>query len=170
MNRYVALLRAVNLGPYNQVSKEVLSGIGVACGFASVRTYIASGNLIFQADADAQAVKAALEQGLAAHAGKPISVILRTAEELVDIRRANPFPEAPGRRVLVTLLEAPPPPDALQHARHVDGVAMALGGREIYVRYTDQGIGRSRLVIPAATLGTARNMNTIAKLADLARR
>jgi uncharacterized protein (DUF1697 family) len=44
---------------------------------------------------------------------------------------------------------------------------MRLGAREIYVRY-GAGIGRSKLKIPAAKTGTARNMNTIAKLAEMA--
>ena len=45
---------------------------------------------------------------------------------------------------------------------------MALGEREIYVRYTDHGMGNSKLKIPAAKSGTARNMNTVAKLAEMA--
>jgi uncharacterized protein (DUF1697 family) len=168
MTHYVALLRAVNLGPHNQIAKEVLKGIGEACGFAAVRTYIASGNLLFHADASAQQVKGALEQRLASYAGKPIATIVRTAEEMAAVCGVNPFPDAPGNRVLVTFLDQPPPTDALQSARHVHGEMMALGAREIFVRFTEAGMGRSHLDIPAARLGTARNMNTVAKLAELA--
>jgi uncharacterized protein (DUF1697 family) len=169
MTRYVALLRAVNLGPHNPAPKELLRAVGEACGFACVRTYIASGNLIFHADTSASEVRSALEQQLAASLGQRIAVMVRTADDMAEICAANPFPDAPGNRVLVTFLHAPPPGDALQHARQVDGELMALGAREIYVRYTDTGMGRSRLDIPAARLGTARNMNTVARLAELAR-
>ena len=168
MTSYVALLRAVNLGPHNKMPKEVLTGAATDLGYARPRTYIASGNLLFDADADEETVKAALEAKLGAHAGKPIPVMVRTAAELAAIRDANPFPKAPGNRVVAILLDEAPAADALAGARHVDGEEMALGVREIYVRYTDDGMGQSKLVIPAAKHGTGRNMNTIAKLADLA--
>lgn len=168
MTSYVALLRAVNLGPTTQMPKDVLTRIAAHLGYAHARTYIASGNLLFESDGDEATVKAALERAFAAHAGKSVPVMLRTAAELAAIRAANPFPHAPGNRVVAILLDAAPPADALAHARHVDGEEMALGAREIYVRYTDAGMGRSKLVIPAAKSGTARNMNTIAKLAEMA--
>lgn len=167
MTSYVALLRAVNLGPHNKLPKEVLTAIGNALGFDRARTYIASGNLLFDADTDEAAVKAALEARLAAETGRPVAVMVRSAAEMAAIRDANPFAGAPGNRVVAILLDAPPPPDALAGARHVDGELMAPGVREIYVRYTDDGMGTSKLVIPAAQAGTARNMNTVAKLADL---
>ena len=170
MTSYVALLRAVNLGPTNQMPKAALTAIGEACGFAQVRTYIASGNLLFASDEDEATVKATLEARLAVHAGKPIPAIIRTAAELAAIRDGNPFPDAPGNRVIAILLDAPPSLDALAHARHVAGEQMALGSRELYIRYTDTGMGQSKLIVPAAKAGTGRNMNTIAKLAMLSRR
>jgi uncharacterized protein (DUF1697 family) len=51
----------------------------------------------------------------------------------------------------------------------VDDERIAVGKREVYVAYGEKGIGRSRLRIPAAESGTARNMNTVARLAELAR-
>ncbi len=168
MPSYAALLRAVNLGPHNKMAKEVLIGAAAALGYARARTYIASGNLLFDARADEAVVKAALEARFAAYAGKPVLTVVRTAAELAAIRDANPFAAAPGNRVVAILLDAPPPPDALAHARLGAGEEMALGAREIYVRYTDNGMGQSKLVIPAGRVGTGRNMNTIAALAKLA--
>lgn len=168
MTSYVALLRAVNLGPYNKLPMAELKAMADALGLLRARTYIASGNLLFDSSADEATVKAMLEARLAAYAGKPVPVMIRTAAEMAAIRNANPFPAAPGNRVVAILLDAAPPADALAHARHVDGEQMALGGREIFVRYTDTGMAASKLVIPAARLGTGRNMNTVAKLAALA--
>ena len=167
MTAYAALLRAVNLGPVNQMPKQVLIDTAAAAGFARIRTHAASGNLLFDADTCEAEVKAALEARFAAHAGRPVPVIVRTAAELAAIRDANPFADAPGNRVVAILLDARPHADALAHARYTEGEQMALGEREIYVRYTDAGMGRSKLVIPAAKVGTARNMNTIGKLATL---
>lgn len=168
MPSYAALLRAVNLGPHNKMAKPVLIAAATALGYRKPRTYIASGNLLFEADLKEAEVKAALEARFAAHAGKPVPTIIRTAAELAAIRDANPFAAAPGNRVVAILLDTAPPPDALAHARHVAGEEVALGTREIYVRYTDDGMGQSKLVIPAGRAGTGRNMNTIAALAKLA--
>ena len=137
------------------------------CGFADPRTYIASGNLVFRTDRTAGDARAALEAELAAWAGKPVPVFLRTPAELDDILAANPFPDAPGNRCLVTLLDTPPPADWQADVRHQRDEAVAAIGREIFVHY-GQGMGQSRLVIPAAKPGTARNLNTVRKLVEMA--
>jgi len=62
-----------------------------------------------------------------------------------------------------------PPKNLLESVRNRDDERIAAGAREVYVAYGEKGIGRSRLRIPAAEAGTARNMNTVAKLAELAR-
>lgn len=168
MTAYAALLRAVNVGGTGKLPMTELAAMCESAGFEKVRTYIASGNVVFTSGASEEAVKAALEKALAASAGKQVAVMVRTAKELAAIRDANPFPDAPGNRVVAILLDDRPPAEAADEARHVDGEEIALGSREIYVRYTDQGMAHSKLVIPAAKAGTARNMNTIAKLADMA--
>ncbi|MDB5480445.1 MAG: hypothetical protein JWO83_1498, partial [Caulobacteraceae bacterium] len=131
------------------------------------RTYIASGNLVFECDLGEAAVKAALEAALAAYAGKPVGVIVRTAREMAAVLAANPFPAAPTNRTVAIFLDAPPPPDFLAAVTGRGSEEIAPGAREVYVHYPG-GQGTSKLKIPAARLGTARNLNTIATLADMA--
>ena len=107
MTAYVALLRAVNVGGTGKLPMTTLVKMCEAAGFGEVRTYIASGNAIFNSRLKERKVKALLEERL------------------------------------------------------------ALGTREIYIYYGD-GMADTKLVIPAAKAGTARNMNTIAKLAAMA--
>ena len=168
MTAYAAFLRAVNVGGTGKLPMTELVAMCEKAGLERVTTYIASGNVVFASDESEPTVKAAIEKALADYAGKAVPVMVRTAKEMAAIRDANPFAEAPGNRVVAILLDEAPPKDAIDHARHVDGEQMALGKREIYVRYTDHGMGQSKLVIPAAKAGTARNMNTIAKLAEMA--
>ena len=78
----------------------------------------------------------------------------------------NPFRDADPSRVLALFLDEPPPPDAIDSAAGKTSEAIALGRREIYVHYPD-GIGRSKLKIPAAAAGTARNMRTVARLVEM---
>ncbi|MEO5938296.1 MAG: DUF1697 domain-containing protein [Sphingomonas sp.] len=168
MTAYVALLRAVNVGGTGKLPMTELTAMCERAGFEKVKTYIASGNVVFTSGKSEKAVKAALEAAMATYAGKPVGVMVRTAAEMAAIAKANPFAKAPGNRVVAVLLDGAPPKDTVEHARHVDGEEIALGKREIYVSYTDNGLGQSKLVIPAGKTGTARNMNTIAKLADMA--
>jgi len=167
MTGYVALLRAVNVGGTGKLPMSDLKSLCEQAGFARVRTYIASGNVVFESGKSEAAVKAALEKALEAYAGKPVGAAVRTADEMREILAANPFPEAQPNRTVAIFLDAPPPADALDHASGVNREEMRLGRREIYVHYGD-GMGDSKLKIPAAKTGTARNMNTIAKLAEMA--
>jgi uncharacterized protein (DUF1697 family) len=169
MTAYVALLRAVNVGGTGKLPMAELKAMCEAAGFAKVTTYIASGNVVFMSRKPEAAVKADLEARLADYAGKPVGVCVRTAGEMAQVLAANPFAGAPGNRAVVIFLDAAPPKDAAEKAvgRAADE-EIALGAREIYVRYGDAGQGNSKLRIPAAKAGTARNLNTVAKLAAMA--
>jgi uncharacterized protein (DUF1697 family) len=167
MPKYIALLRAVNVGGTGKLSMAELKEICIAAGFKKVQTYIASGNVVFESKASPTKAKSDLEAGLLAFAGKPLRVAIRTASEMAEVLRANPFPEAAPSHTVAIFLDEPPPSDALDHAVGAKGEKMRLGAREIYIHF-GAGMGTSRLKIPAAKTGTARNMNTIRKLADMA--
>ncbi len=166
MTAYIALLRAVNVGGTGKLPMTELAAMCERAGFASVRTYIASGNVVFTSGKGAAAVKRALEESLRTYAGKPVGVLLRTPDEMAAVLAANPFPDAPGNRTVAIFLDEPPPSDALDHIKGRADEELALGSREIYVRY-GSGMGSSKLRIPAGKHGTARNMNTVARLAEM---
>jgi uncharacterized protein (DUF1697 family) len=138
-----------------------------ASGCEEARTYIASGNVVFHSRFKERKLKALLEERLASYAGKPVGVLIRTGEEMAAVLAANPFSSAPTNRTVAIFLDQVPPARALTEVRGKRCERLALGAREIYVLY-DEGMGSSKLVIPAAKAGTARNMNTIAKLAAMA--
>lgn len=167
MTVYVALLRGVNVGGANRLSMPALVELCRSAGFERVRTSIASGNVLFTSRLAERRVKALLEQRLEAHMGKPIRVLVRTRIELASVITANPFARYPPERTVAIFLDAAPPPDTIEAARGRSSELLALGTREIYVLYRD-GIAHSKLLVPAAQAGTARNMNTIARLADMA--
>ena len=139
----------------------------IGAGFEHVETYIASGNVVFASKAAPERVKAELEARLLAYAGKPVGVMLRTAAEMTAVLKANPFSKAEPKRTYAIFLDRPPRRDALDHVVGRSDEEMRLGAREIFVHYPS-GMGRSKLKIPAAKMGTARNMNTVAKLAGFA--
>ena len=98
MTAFVALLRAVNVGGTGKLPMSDLTRICEAAGFTAVRTYIASGNVVFKSAATESEVKAVLENALRAYAGKPVGVLVRTASEIAEVLARNPFPKAPGNR------------------------------------------------------------------------
>ena len=167
MSRYIALLRAVNVGGTGKLPMADLKEICCDAGFTNVRTYIASGNVVFDSKGTRAKVKSELEKRLHTYAGKPVSVVLRTGPEMQAVLEANPFPVAAPNRLYVSFLDEKPPRDALKNAVGVKDEEMHLGTKEIYVHYPT-GMGRSKLRIPAAKSATARNMNTVAKLAEIA--
>ncbi|TKR33896.1 DUF1697 domain-containing protein [Luteimonas gilva] len=160
---YVGLLRAVNVGGTGKLPMADLREMCEAAGFRDVRTYIASGNVVFRSKGSADKAKSALEKALAEYAGKPVGVAIRTHEELAAVAAGNPFQDAAGNRLVVVFLDAPPPADALKHASHQTDERIALGRREIYIAY-GEGMGDSKLKLPAAKTGTGRNLNTVMKL------
>jgi uncharacterized protein (DUF1697 family) len=167
MTNYVVLLRAVNVGGTGKLPMAKLQAMCVDAGFTAVKTYIASGNVVFVSAEKPDKVKAELEARLLAYAKKPVGVIIRTAAEMQCVLKANPFPKAAPNRTIAIFLDRPPPKDALAFAVGVKDEEMRLGAREIYVHY-GEGMAHSKLRIPAAKSGTMRNMNTIAKLVDMA--
>ena len=167
MTAFVALLRAVNVGGTGKLAMSDLKALCETAGFQDVGTYIASGNVVFASKLSEAKVKAELETRLAVLAGKPVDVMVRTAAQMAAVRDANPFPEAPGKQVMAIFLDDPAPKDTADKATGLAHERISLGVREIYVDYVG-GMGASKLRIPAARAGTARNMNTVAKLAEMA--
>jgi uncharacterized protein (DUF1697 family) len=167
MTSFVALLRAVNVGGTGKLPMSDLKAICEELGFGTVRTYIASGNVVFTSRKSEAAVKAALEKQLAAYAGKPAGVLVRSAAEMAQVLADNPFLKAAPNRTMAVFLDRAPPADTLAGVRGRIDEEIRLGRREIYIHY-GEGMAKSKLVIPAAKTGTARNMNTVAVLARMA--
>ena len=167
MTDYVALLRAVNVGGTGKLRMTVLSKMCEAAGFIRVRTYIASGNVVFESDRPEDQVRSALEEQLHIFAGKAIGVLVRTAYEIGDALARNPFADLPGNRVMALFIDGPLPSDPLNGVSGVENEQIRLGKRELFIFYPN-GMANTKLRIPSEKHGTARNMNTVAKLAEMA--
>ncbi len=158
---YVAFLRGINVGGKNLVAMGDLREWCEEAGLKGARTYIQSGNLLLQSPLSEAKLKARLEKLLQDKTGKSIRVVVRSQAELVEVLKANPFVEAEPNRVLVTLLD-----EKAEKAELIipGGEQVHLHGREVYVHYPD-GMGQSKLKLPYAKVGTARNLNTLQRLA-----
>ena len=174
----IALLRAVNVGGRTSLKMSDLRDVAEALGFTQVQTLLQSGNLVFAAQGRAPALESMLEAALKKHTGIETDFLVRSAKELDAVIAANPFPaEAksdPGHLV-VMFLKGRADEKAVQALQEsVKGRELIRrAGRELYITYPD-GIGRSKLTGSLiekrlGRRGTARNWNTVRKLAELAR-
>jgi uncharacterized protein (DUF1697 family) len=167
--RWVALLRAVNLGARNKVAMPALREVFAVAGAREVQTYLQSGNVLFAHDApEAAAFEAAFEDAF----GFATVVVLRTAEDLRGLLASAPPAERAGESRAVFLARAPEPDrvEALSAAAAAGPDVFAWAGPDLVVEYPN-GFHRARLTVNRieALLGveaTLRNWRTVAALAE----
>lgn len=169
MITHIALLRGVNVGGNKMIAMSDLRARAERLGLRDARTLLQSGNLVFRSNKSPDQLEKLLEKEL-----ESTAVFVRTPEEWAAVIAANPFPEEAKRdpgHLLVLFLKEPRNAEVLKPA--IVGREIARGdGRAIYLYYPD-GAGRSKLTNAVierklGTRGTARNWNTVMKLAALA--
>jgi len=177
MTTHIALLRAINVAGRNRVSMAELRDLLAELGFANVQSLLQSGNLVFDGRAGTPArLESLLEQAAKDRLQLETAFFVRTAKEWAEIVAGNPFPDEakldPAHLVVLLLKGAPDRGHltALEQAI-VGREVIRAGGRQLYIVYPD-GIGRSKLTNALieqklGTQGTARNWNTVLKLASL---
>jgi uncharacterized protein (DUF1697 family) len=175
MSRFVAFLRAINVGGHT-VKMEHLRRLFEVLGFSSVETFIASGNVIFEAPAaDAQALENQIESHLQQSLGYPVATFLRSLDELEAIAQHKPFPvsedDAGGSSLYIAFLAAPPAGEArdrlLAYRNEVDD--FHVHGREIYwlcrTKMSESAFSGALLEKAIGMPATLRNATTVKKLA-----
>jgi uncharacterized protein (DUF1697 family) len=166
LTAYVALVRAVNVSGTGKLPKEELKAMGEACGFDNVRTFINSGNLLFRSDLAEGVVKERIEGMLSTYFGKPVPAFVRNGKEMAEVARKNSFADDKPNHVMAYFIDEKPVQAMIDEARDVQEERLALGPRVIYISYGG-GIASSKLKMPILRRGTARNMNSVAKIAEL---
>lgn len=178
MSRVVALLRGVNIGKRRVAMAALRDGLEAA-GCRDVTTYVQSGNVIFtppSAPAIVRDLSTWVGSVLTDVAGFPVSLLLRTAEELGEVVAGNPYDGAGGTKLHVSFHSEAP--EGLLGGVDLDSYSpehCTLIGRHLYLHLPD-GMGRARLplVLDQATrrrrglLVTTRNWNTVVQLAEMA--
>jgi uncharacterized protein (DUF1697 family) len=173
----IALLRGINVGGRNLVAMSDLRLLLGELGFERAKSILQSGNLIFESQKPAGAsLERLLETATAKRFGVSADYFVRTAAEWQTIVARNPFPaEAardPGHLVVMLLKSAPQSSDLTALGAAIKGrEIIRADGKQLYIVYPD-GIGRSKLTgtlieRKLGTRGTARNWNTVLKLATL---
>jgi uncharacterized protein (DUF1697 family) len=172
--RYVALLRGINLGRARQVDMPRLREVLEGRGHGGVRTHLRSGNVVLDSVMTEQELAADVTAAMAAEFAMDVPVVVRTGADLAGLVAENPLRRVvtDPARYLVTFMAAPPDPGKVAALPPAEDGEYVVRGRELLMWLPD-GIQRTALAswkwdrllgVP----GTARNWNTVTKLAELA--
>src|SRR5579859_4967446 len=101
---FIALLRGINVGGSGLLPMKDLAGLCCGLGFEAARTYIQSGNVLFESRLSEEGIRSSLEKALAKKMGKKIDVMVRTSAEMRSILKNNPFPDKEPAKVAVAFL------------------------------------------------------------------
>jgi len=168
----IAMLRGVNVGGNHKLPMARLRQICEELGLERPETFIQSGNILFETEdiEAAERMEAAIEREFSFRA----AVIMRSAAELREVVKHNPFQGRDGARSVVTFLKADPGEQVREAVRAIQAEPeeLRIAGREMYVYYPN-GMGRTKLPIPRIERmfgcpSTTRNWNTVEKLLAMA--
>jgi uncharacterized protein (DUF1697 family) len=177
LKTYIALLRGINVSGRNLIPMLEARSLCAELGWSDVRSYIQSGNLLFEAGAAPKRLEADLEAALERRFGFSIPTLIRAASDWPSYVRGNPFPEASRsapNRVMLELAKAPPQPDAVGQLQQRAGAGERIVqvGDAIWIHYP-QSVARSKLspALVDRLVGspvTTRNWRTVLKLHEMA--
>ncbi len=175
-NRYVALLRAINVGK-RQIKMDLLTKIFQESGLAEVKTLIASGNVVFTShDDDHERLEAMIETAILKTVGFDVDVMLRTHSRLQELLTLNPFPsELDGdTNTYVSFLKRIPDASAARPYQNLEErySIVLVDGADIFCMATMLPTGvrgdfGKYLTRTFGKLHTTRNWNTVVKLANM---
>ena len=173
--RYVALLRGVNVGGRNKLPMADLRDIFAEAGCAAVQTYIQSGNVVYEAAQDmAERVPEIVTLAIRKRFDIETAVIVRSREELRQVADSNPFDTSGDPRLLhVAFLQDTPGAESVTRLDpdRSPPDAFAVRGRNVYLHYPN-GVARSKLTneylaAQLQTVSTTRNWRTVLTLLEM---
>jgi uncharacterized protein (DUF1697 family) len=175
---HIALIRGVNVGGKGMIAMADLRAACAKLRFTNPRTLLNSGNLIVESPDTAAQVEARLEKGIHKLLGRELDFFVRSLKEWDAIVKANPYPREaktdPGRLVLLGLKAKVTSAAVKDLQKKIPGrESIEAWGREAYAYYPDgQGQSKFTTALIDRALGTrctARNWNTVLKLAAMAK-
>jgi uncharacterized protein (DUF1697 family) len=171
---WVAFLRGVNVGGGNRLPMAELRASVESLGYVDAVTYIQSGNVVFRSDEPEATIAERLSAMLVERHGLSVPIVVRAGDEVARAVDRHPFTD-PGidpKLLHIAFLDRVPPPTGGPDPDRWLPDRWLVDGRELFLVYPN-GSGRSKMTIdrferPWQVTATARNLNTIAKLAELA--
>jgi uncharacterized protein (DUF1697 family) len=174
MKTCIALFRGINVGGNNKLPMKELVVVLEGLGLKNIRTYIQSGNVVFDGKGEPAALAAKMGVAIKKSHGFEPKVLVLDAARLEQAIQANPFPvgEAEGNTLHFNFLESVPPKPDMAGIEKIKAPSerYQLKG-EVFYLHAPEGIGRSKLALSMEKLlgvpMTGRNWNTVSKLKEM---
>lgn len=172
MNRYIAFLRAINVGGTTIIKMTDLKRMFESFGLENVQTYIQTGNVVFESpEGNAANLEEQIERQLEEASGKLIQLFVRTMREVAAIVDHCPFDPGEGETVHVVILDKKPGRKTTRELMSLscDADDFAIIGKEMFNlrRDREKSVFSNNLVEKTLGVpGTTRNLTTIKKLAE----
>ncbi|WP_042454842.1 DUF1697 domain-containing protein [Neobacillus dielmonensis] len=175
MTIYIALLRGINVGGHHIIKMAELKQLLEELGLQKVKTYIQSGNVLFESNRDAELLRQSMEKQIQEAFGFPVPVVLRTQADLEQMISNCPFPTEElkeGESVQIAFLAGEPSQDGIDQlvAFSNEMEQVHINGKDVYLFFR-HSIRNSKLAAQLPKLevsATVRNWKTVIKLASLA--
>lgn len=169
------MLRGINVSGQKKILMKDLAAMYESLGFSSVRTYIQSGNVIFEDNSkDTATLEAKIKVGIEKAFGYDVTVMVRTPEYFRDVIESNPLPQAETKRLYVTFMDGAPGDEVPSQieAGKATGDELVIDGDKLYFACPD-GYGNSKLSNTfierhLKVAATTRNWNSVNKLYEMA--
>jgi len=174
--KYAAFLRGINVGGHNKIKMETLREMFAALGFENVKTYINSGNVIFETvKTDDVRLASKIEKAIQAEFSLNIKVMVRTIAEIEEIINNNPFDGQfeNDKDLHVLFLEEYLAEEKreLLLSNNNENEMFAVQDREIFcllrVGFSDSLLGKDYIGKKLKVSATARNWRTVNKISEL---
>lgn len=169
--KYIAMLRGINVGGKRKIIMAELRGMMEDLGYTQVRSYIQSGNIIFESEASEADIASTIQEGIHRVFGhQDVPVIVRNADEFIDLINTQPF-DAETNELHVTFLTQPPEPIHVSQLVNPGTDHYHIVDRNIYIhclgKYHQSKLSNTFFEKKLGQTCTTRNWKTILKLGDL---
>jgi uncharacterized protein (DUF1697 family) len=176
MTTYIAMLRGINVSGQKIIKMERLRAMFEDMRFSSVKTYVQSGNVVFETDEPAAGLSAKIQKRILKDFGFEVHVVTKSAREMADIVKRNPFVKEKAidqERIFVTFLSDDPPKNAVELLQPLvrGDEQMRVVGRAVYFycpkSYGDTKLSNNAIEKKLACGATTRNWNTTKTLLEM---
>ena len=173
MKTYVALLRGINVGGHKKVPMADLRELMNQIGLQNVKTYIQSGNVIFQSNEKEFELEEKIQRSINSHFGFDVAVVVKSSDELLEIFNECPFEDETKQKSYFIVLNKTPETQLIKEVENIshENEAFIIKRNCIYF-YSSIGFGQTKFNMTTferklKVKGTSRNFNTMLKLLSL---
>ncbi len=169
MTIYLSLLRGINVSGQKKIKMDDLKALYEDLGFSNVRTYIQSGNVVFESLLDRDTLAGKIQTAIMAQYGFEVHIVIRTTTEMQEVLACQPFTEAETAQLYVSFLDNLPTLERVETLKAFNFAPdiLQIVGKTVYLRVDSYGktkLSNAFIESKLQVKATTRNWNTLNNL------